>query len=746
MEVLSVDKIEFDFEKDVDKMLPEVFEANQAHQTMGTFRMAEQKRRVVVCTHWLAGLCMRGSDCSFLHMIDKNRMPVCKHGNLCKIHNCPLKHIAEDQMEECLFYKQGFCYHGPKCTRRHVKRMPEDCPAEATFEAINFAPGTVTGKQIKTAEPNDNFKVSLCTHFLMNGVCPYDPKCHYAHGEDELNEGYQPNIEFLNDSGVYDPTAGRLDCTLELPFPTGTKCSYFMLQAPDLRSLAVARRRGVWAVPMRIVAEINAAARASEHVLLFFVVRSLRGLYGVATLAGPIPPPMNPMSPMSGEFAIHWLRSVRVTLKTIAQLKMGTTGVFLGRCAMDGRFDNKIGMDILLVCYRKPAWEWLRELEKAEKGIRLSPDALLRTVASTGGSQLTINCEYFPANGESSYYLPPDVLFPPDWIERAGIIPNDKGMIIQHRSNSVRVGGVTGAGAAASAGGGMGNSSAFSMPQPVANFYTGELPGFIFVANAQVMEEMMGRGLFGLHEQMQGVPIHANAPLFLFNVTTQTIFGIFNANSPIVYNMEPMAFTQWGPPLPIQLRFRIALESPGIPIQDPELAAALGNNFNFGPISLQETKNLANLFMKRTNPAILQHAGLLQVAGVPGGPGAPGGVMGLAGPGGIGTHTGTYKPPYKFVEVVPIGIEGNQFQVKKRLLGMNSINVMTIVEELGSKQNIRIRLRGVGSGFTEGPGGQELPEPLHFNVCADSEELLQAVLNRIRQLIENTRNGGGGGY
>lgn len=69
-------------------------------------------------------------------------------------------------------------------------------------------------------------------------------------GEDEINEGYQPNTEFLEDSNVYDPTFGQLGSSLDdLPFPTASastsRCSYFLLQSPDLRSLAIGQRRGV---------------------------------------------------------------------------------------------------------------------------------------------------------------------------------------------------------------------------------------------------------------------------------------------------------------------------------------------------------------------------------------------------------------------------------------------------------------------------------------------------------------------
>lgn len=319
--------IEFDFERDVERMLPKII-AEEG------FKL-DQKQRTIVCRHWLLGLCYKGEQCSHLHRLDKSKMPPCKHGNLCKIKNCPLKHIAEEELEECTFYKQGFCYNGPKCGRRHVRRTPEECPAEATFDALGS--GTIGGKKTKLATPNDNFKVTLCSHWLMNGTCPFNNDCHFAHGEDQINEGFQPNAEFLQDSDIYDPTANRTDAPLMLPFPTTSKFSYFILQSPDLRSLAISRRRGVWAIPVRMVAEINAAVRSSEHVIAFMSVRALRGIYGVVKLSSLIPPGPQLGPAMSAEFPVLWIRTMRLSLRTVAQLKLGMTGVFVGRSSSDGR-------------------------------------------------------------------------------------------------------------------------------------------------------------------------------------------------------------------------------------------------------------------------------------------------------------------------------------------------------------------------------------------------------------------------
>ncbi len=55
---------------------------------------------------------------------------------------------------------------------------------------------------------NDNYKVSLCNHWLLNGTCHFGEECHFAHGEEEIQESGHQN-EMLNDYEVFDPTRGN---------------------------------------------------------------------------------------------------------------------------------------------------------------------------------------------------------------------------------------------------------------------------------------------------------------------------------------------------------------------------------------------------------------------------------------------------------------------------------------------------------------------------------------------------------
>jgi cleavage and polyadenylation specificity factor subunit 4 len=589
-------------------MLPRI-EDDTLHGEMGGFsRVSDHKRRKIVCKHWLLGLCHNGMRCDYLHRLDRNKMPPCKHGKLCKIKNCPLKHVGEEELEECQYYKQGFCYAGPKCNRRHEKRTPEECPVEAAFDqgphthkdpsnkdstgsnaTINpitnpVAAANLAKKQKVEKQRSENFKVTLCNHWLSTGSCPFNEGCIFAHGEDEINQSNQMMAEFLVDEDICDPTRNIMGIPLELPFAENARVQYYILQAPDLRSLAIAKRRSVWMVPARLAAEMNAARKASGNVVLFFCVRALRGIYGVAKLAGPIT--QTPQTaPMSAEFSIHWLRSCRVSLSTVAQLKLGNSGMFVGRSSTDGRFDNRVGLELLLTIYRKPVWEWDKDLDIAQANIRV--------VEKPGDPP----GEYFPVEGRTpeqlASLLHPDTLFAPEWIQRALLPTNEKGVLL------------------------LGNNGrplppdSFNSPYnnagPPAELYTGNDPGFIACGTKPQIEEMLGRMLLGLPSVFVDLKIAVGAPIFLFDATASIMLGVFFATTGLQHMLVPNAF--WDGvncTLPLQLCFRPAFESfpAQVNFQDPELHAVAGESVrNLGVIGPAEARQLCNLFSRRYHAA-----------------------------------------------------------------------------------------------------------------------------------------------
>lgn len=368
-------------------------------------------------------------------------MPPCKHGKLCKIKNCPLKHVDEQEVQECIFFKQGFCYNGPHCIRRHLKRLPDEVPIEASFEQCITGGSASAPKRLKA--PNENYKVSLCNHWLLKGTCHFNEGCHFAHGEEEIHDS--PQSEPFQDSEVYDLTRDRMDAPLELPFPEA-RVSYFLFQSPDLRSLMISKLRGVWSVPTRLAAEINTALRTHDHVIAYMCVRSLKGIYGVIKIVDgiPAPPPHLTNFPMTPEFRISWLRTMRVSLRTVAQLKIGTTGMFVGRTTSDSKFESKVGSELLYISYRKPVWDWSEEGE-----LQLAEMYLVRQRA---------------LNGEAVPVIAPDCLFSAEWIEKASIGISD----------AVK-------------------SSKLVMPVTPVDFYTLPHPGIMVLASGAVADEMFNR-------------------------------------------------------------------------------------------------------------------------------------------------------------------------------------------------------------------------------------------------------------
>jgi len=77
------------------------------------------------------------------------------------------------------------------------------------------------------------------------------------------------------------------------------------------------------------------------------------------------------------------------------------------------------------------------------------------------------------------------------------------------------------------------------------------------------------------------------------------------------------------------------------------------------------------------------------------------------------------------------------YHFRKRLLGNGAEKVHRIVDEIANNNTLRIRLRGIGSGYTEGPSRQELPEPMHFNISAEDPHILFLAIQRVQQLIHS---------
>jgi cleavage and polyadenylation specificity factor subunit 4 len=282
-------------------------------------------------------------------------MPQCKHGKLCKVKNCPLKHEDEEERAECIFFRQGFCMHGPICKFRHLKRLPDECPAIATFDQYVASGNVPLSKKRKTHQPNQFYKITLCKHWLEHGSCPFGEECHYAHGEGDLKSvasdegggggggGHSAQDQAMKYE-AYDPFRGKMDAPMTLPYNSNTKAAYFLFHSPDLPTLLRGYQGKYWGTSIRMAQEINDAFRTHEWVIVYFIVRGLRGIYGVASIESPIQAFPTAYSPLVIEFPVKWLRILRLSVRMVSHLKLISGSVTtIGRSQFDGKIDKNAG-------------------------------------------------------------------------------------------------------------------------------------------------------------------------------------------------------------------------------------------------------------------------------------------------------------------------------------------------------------------------------------------------------------------
>ncbi|KAK6465330.1 mRNA 3'-end-processing protein YTH1 [Scheffersomyces coipomensis] len=108
----------------------------------------------IVCKHWLRGLCKKNDHCEFLHEYNLRKMPECifysKNGFCTQTPECLYLHVDPlSKIPPCPNYDMGFCPDGPKCSKRHTRKV-------------------------------------LCPLYLT-GFCPSGPDCQYAHPRFDLN-------------------------------------------------------------------------------------------------------------------------------------------------------------------------------------------------------------------------------------------------------------------------------------------------------------------------------------------------------------------------------------------------------------------------------------------------------------------------------------------------------------------------------------------------------------------------------
>lgn len=316
--LLTPDKVEYDFENfALEHGIPQtldplpyrkagsVFATGDEAEPVLTSAKNDPRLRTVVCRHWLRDLCMKGAACEFLHQYDLSKMPLCRHGERCKIKDCPFRHISEANRMECVFYSQGFCIHGPFCRYKHIRRPREELPAVADFTLglsqmqANKDGGAAPRRP--APKPNEFYKISLCKHFL-SGECPFGDGCHFAHGESELRSfprrdpasgadgGDGPELTdsmFSNPEGTTGDyyTGGDAGGGKPTPILEPEQASFFIVRAATIEDLAISTVRGMWYVQRKHAEQMNAAYdEGKKQVMIFFTVSDSRHVQGAALM------------------------------------------------------------------------------------------------------------------------------------------------------------------------------------------------------------------------------------------------------------------------------------------------------------------------------------------------------------------------------------------------------------------------------------------------------------------------------
>ncbi|CAH0482395.1 unnamed protein product [Peronospora belbahrii] len=671
------------------------------------------KRGTVVCRHWLRALCMKGDTCEFLHQYDMSKMPECRWGMECQVPECPFRHVPDEERVECAFYKQGFCSHGSSCRYRHMKLAREECPEMADFALQSKVAEEENGKRRKAQPVNEFFKIAICKHWEKVGSCPFGDECHFAHGDRELrpfpkgeNEEQEGrgarygNGRGNNGGGVLQDgimsdkigfqTQERKTRRQVVSVPTllddKQLVKYFVMPSASYLNLAHSVHHERWTVPATVLQQIKIASETSDSVFLFFTVRLSKHFQGVARVvngamanldvangddvspgedlaANIVPYETEGQSAWSGAFGIEWLRICECPWERLAQL--GNKQVAVPDCPNGHELDAETGHALVRLLFNQPE-------------IKLHYRSVEDELKLPGGAE-----ELATRRREAAESL----------LGTPGDVPGYDG------------------------------------PAPA---WKVTRPGFVFTCTSQTINECFGRMLFGLAADQEALALQhvtPGTPLYLLNLSDQHLLGIFEAVSPAIMNMMPGAFCH-GPnmpsPFPVQVSFAVTLNAPALPTSDPQIKEVVGDNkISVGPLSLQVTQQLADVFADRSGAAF-------PPSGPAMGPGVPERFRGKPGPN--GGQDGPKDPNEPaFLQKLVVGIENdNEFGVTRRIIGPAGSNMKRISVEAGG--NAKIRVRGRGSGSKEG-GPEDADEPLMILVSAENERSFRIACTLTSELL-----------
>ena len=83
-----------------------------------------------------------------------------------------------------------------------------------------------------------------------------------------------------------------------------------------------------------------------------------------------------------------------------------------------------------------------------------------------------------------------------------------------------------------------------------------------------------------------------------------------------------------------------------------------------------------------------------------------------------------------------------EFQIARRLIGSKGCNMKKIINECSSRDDkdiVKLRLRGQGSGYKEGPQNKESDEPLHLCISAKNPEKMKKACFLVDELLSRIK-------
>jgi len=565
----------------------------------------DPRLRTVVCRHWLRDLCMKGSACEFLHQYLITKMPLCRHGERCKISECPFRHISEANRLECVFYSQGFCIHGPFCRYKHVRRDRQDLPQVADFTlglsqmqaAANQLEGetgarshnrrnnqqgnqdggpvcSTSASRRPPAKPNEFFKISLCKHFTQ-GDCPFGEGCHFAHGEHELRQF--PNKSEKNEEeaeeGGDDDGDGDNSNDIEIhenvfdnnysnsnldyfygassgggkpsPILEPEHAKFFILLAATQTDLSISTVQGEWYIQAKDSKKLNDAYHNTKNKAGRPQVMIFFTVSDSRHIQG--------AAIMTSE-AVHREKVLRAE--------------FIENTPLELQFSCRFSV------------EWYRTTEMSTT---TALEAAPNFSPPTSKTELCKEMDW--KTGESlmkAVWNSPLVTLYESWGEGCG----DNGEYKEPPAPDALL-------------------TDFRCPFPnEVPWPVLPCPGFIFGCSSDTMDECLGRGILGMPMHMKSAAqwIVPGSSVFLFNVTDRLLFGVFEALTPARVNIEPTAFSKnpkaTSSPFPVQIRVKVSLECPPLEDTDPilnDILRSRGKSGRIGSLTFAQTEAIASL-------------------------------------------------------------------------------------------------------------------------------------------------------